>query len=61
VKTEECETHVVPQQRPGAPFGHSLGPLSQVSEVMGFFELRHATQGGILTCVSFATTNFVKD
>ena len=52
---------VASQQRPGPLAGAPNPPFPQVPEAVGFFELRHTACARNLTCVSFATTDFVKD
>lgn len=49
------------RQRPEPPPGAPDPPFLQVPEAVGFFELRHTACARNLTCVSFATTDFVKD
>jgi len=48
-------------QRRYPPPGLLNPPFSQVPGAAGFFELRHTGCARNLTCVSFATTDFVKD
>lgn len=52
---------VASRQRPGPPPGAPNPPFLQVPEAVGFFELRHTACARNLICVSFATTDFVKD
>lgn len=52
---------VASRQRPEPPSGAPDPLFLQVSEAVGFFELRHTGCARNLTCVSFATTDFVKD
>lgn len=48
-------------QRPDTPIAPLLGGNSQVPDRVGIFELHHAGDLRNATCVSFATTRFVKD
>ena len=52
---------VASRQRPEPPSGAPNPLFLQVPEAVGFFELRHTGCARNLTCVSFATTDFVKD
>ena len=52
---------VASRQRQYPPQGLPNPPFLQVPEAAGFFELRHTGCTRNLTCVSFATTDFVKD
>jgi hypothetical protein len=61
VKVEKSEIAVASRQRQYPPPGPLNPPFLQVPEALGFFELRHTACARNLTCVSFATVDFVKD